>query len=73
MQLTFQTISDNENVTTIHDNFCEDATWMDMTELYWKHLNSVGFNIDRELIDTMLQAGEKLQAARFNDLLRGDD
>lgn len=72
MQLTFQTKQYNETVTTIHDNFSEDATWMELTELFWKHLNSVSYHIDRELMDVMLEAAENLQAERFHQLLNND-
>lgn len=72
MELLFKTTQFDEGTVTKHSNFDDGATWMEVTELFWKHLNAVGYHIDEELVNVMLEAAEDLQVARFQQLLCND-
>ena len=72
MELLFKTTQFDGTTVTRHSNFDDYANWMEVTELFWKHLNSVGYHIDEELVNVMLEAADDLQIARLQQLLCND-
>jgi hypothetical protein len=58
----------NNNVTTSHNNLPEDTVWSELMELYLKHLNSAGYFVDEEMIETLVEVADDLCFKRFLEI-----
>ena len=72
MNITFQTEHYGQTITVSHNNLPDEFTWIELMELYLKSLNSVGYSVDWDMINLLVDTAEDESNNRFYNLLNRD-
>ncbi len=69
MNTIFKTKHYGQTTTITHNNLSDDTTWIELMELYLKSLNSIGYVVDRDMIQLLVETAEDESNNRFYNLL----